>query len=62
MAKGKSSLIDGLGNRTDEALDEHAGEGITRSERGGRGYRLIFLLAGHKVDFIAPCGANKSTF
>ena len=23
---------------------------------------FIFLLAGHKVDFIAPCGANKSTF
>ena len=22
----------------------------------------LFLLAGHKVDFIAPCGANKSTF
>ena len=22
----------------------------------------FFLLAGHKVDFIAPCGANKSTF
>ena len=24
--------------------------------------KCIFLLAGHKVDFIAPCGANKSTF
>ena len=23
---------------------------------------VFFLLAGHKVDFIAPCGANKSTF
>ena len=23
---------------------------------------FFFLLAGHKVDFIAPCGANKSTF
>ena len=23
---------------------------------------ILFLLAGHKVDFIAPCGANKSTF
>ena len=22
----------------------------------------FFLLAGHKVDFIAPCGAKKSTF
>ena len=21
----------------------------------------FFLQAGHKVDFIAPCGANKST-
>ena len=24
--------------------------------------KLFFLLAGHKVDFIAPCGSNKSTF
>ena len=24
--------------------------------------KFIFLLPGHKVDFIAPCGANKSTF
>ena len=24
--------------------------------------KIVFLLAGHKVDFIAPCGANKSTF
>ena len=24
--------------------------------------KIFFLLAGHKVDFIAPCGANKSTF
>ena len=23
---------------------------------------IFFLLAGHKVDFIAPCGANKSIF
>ena len=23
---------------------------------------IFFLLAVHKVDFIAPCGANKSTF
>ena len=23
---------------------------------------VYFLLAGHKVEFIAPCGANKSTF
>ena len=22
----------------------------------------VFLLSGHKVDFIAPCGANKSIF
>ena len=26
------------------------------------GCNLFFLLAGHKVEFIAPCGANKSTF
>ena len=25
-------------------------------------HKNVFLLAGHKVDFIAPCGANKSTF
>ena len=25
-------------------------------------HNFVFLLAGHKVDFIAPCGANKSTF
>ena len=25
-------------------------------------YNNIFLLAGHKVNFIALCGANKSTF
>ena len=24
--------------------------------------KFFFLLAGHKVDFIGPCGANKSTF
>ena len=24
-------------------------------------FYLFVLLAGHKVDFIAPCGANKST-
>ena len=24
--------------------------------------KCFFLLAGHKVDFIAPCGTNKSTF
>ena len=24
--------------------------------------KFYFLLAGHKVDFIAPCGAKKSTF
>ena len=23
---------------------------------------VFFLLAGHKVDFIAPCGANESIF
>ena len=23
---------------------------------------VFFLLAGHKVYFIAPCGANKSVF
>ena len=23
---------------------------------------VFFLLAGHKVDFISPCGTNKSTF
>ena len=23
---------------------------------------VYFLLAGHKIDFIAPCGANKSIF
>ena len=25
-------------------------------------HNKFFLLAGHKVDFIAPCRANKSTF
>ena len=25
-------------------------------------FKVFFLLAGHKMDFIAPCGANKSTF
>ena len=24
--------------------------------------KFYFLLAGHKVNFIAPCGANKSIF
>ena len=28
----------------------------------GLSRKFFFLLAGHKVDFIAPCGAKKSTF
>ena len=26
------------------------------------GVKYIFLLAGHDVDFIAPCGSNKPIF
>ena len=28
----------------------------------GQKMKIFFLLSGHKVDFIAPCGSNKSIF
>ena len=33
----------------------------TNEKKEGRGFeKLIFLLAGHKVEFISPCGASNS--
>ena len=43
---------------TSEACDEN----IPVKRRDFLTYNILFLLAGHKVDFIAPCEANKSIF